>query len=292
MMKSSVSSCSVIKARNQTQKLVTDLLAVEEPLEIILQYGASDSRKETTLAITMRTPGHDKDLVAGFLVGEGLVNDSKDILSIRPCLSKENKDNTIKVHLAPHVPLSLDLHKRHVYVSSSCGVCGRTSMEAISTICPWPEFGPGPAVSKQVLHALPSKLQELQLVFYHTGGLHAAALFHATGEPLIWKEDVGRHNALDKVIGAAFQQGMLPLKKAILLLSGRISFELVQKAIMSGITFIAAMGAPSNLAVELAEKFDITLVGFLNENRFNVYHGAHRILDPISALNEDQDKRK
>lgn len=279
MASSAVSSLSVLKATVDSSHTVTDLVAVEEPLEIMVQYGPSQARKEGNLAITMRTPGHDFELVTGFLLSEGIIKEPHDIISIQHCHSKEAEkgDNTVKVQLQEQVSLPWDLHKRHVYVSSSCGICGKTSMEAVKTSCRWSKPGKGPQVDPQIIRSLPGILSKHQLVFNRTGGLHASVLFNEAGELLMLREDVGRHNALDKLLGAAFYSRLLPLDQHILLVSGRVSFELVQKAVMAGVRFMAAIGAPSSLAVDLAAEFDMTLLGFVSKERFNVYNGWGRI---------------
>lgn len=265
-----------------------DTLAVEEPLEIRLGYDLPDgSRAKKTVCITMRTPGHDFDLAAGFLYTEGIIQSADDIRDIKHCgtiLSQAKSKNIVIVELMPG--LKMDLSRlanleRHFYTSSSCGVCGKTSIEALKIqnphTCKKKEglF----TVSSEWIHGLPEKLRKLQGVFENTGGLHASGLFAKEGDAtIIVREDVGRHNALDKVIGHCLLSQMLPLSSFVLLLSGRASFELVQKAAMAGIEIMAAVGAPSSLAVELASEVDLTLLGFVRNRRFNIYHGEHRIL--------------
>lgn len=247
----------------------SDMLAVEEPLEIRLKSGA-----ERPVSITMRTPGHDTELAAGFLFTEGIIKRQSDILSIRKPPS--NADVVVVEIHARHTP-DLSRLERNFYTSSSCGVCGKASLDAVKSTS---LFGPAEnlfTLTPGLIQALPGQLASQQEVFAKTGGLHASALFDATGNLLLVREDVGRHNALDKVIGAALQQGRLPLSHSILLLSGRISFELVQKAAMAGIPVIVALGAPSSLAVELADEYNMTLIGFLRENRFTIYSGKDRI---------------
>jgi FdhD protein len=250
-----------------------DSVAVEEPLEIRLQFGPEDTRREQSLSITMRTPGHDPELASGFLYTEGIIADASSILSIT------RTGNVTLVALREDLPLDLAGLQRHFYTSSSCGVCGKSSIDALRHICPPP---PPPTaedktVEASLLYSLPSLLQEKQAIFDATGGLHAAALFDRQGQLTALREDIGRHNALDKAIGYALHQGLLPLSSSILLLSGRACFELIQKAAMAGIRIVAAIGPPSSLAVELAKESGITLVGFLRERRFNIYSGDHRI---------------
>ena len=262
-----------------------DLLAVEEPLEIRLAF--PDGR-HNALSIPMRTPGHDAELAAGFLFTEGIVKDPENIKRIAHCGPKlqgrngageaalAQPSNTIRADLADGSEIDLKKLERHFYTTSSCGVCGKSSIEALSAeIRAFPDTGF--TVSSDVLRGLPEKLRKAQPGFDQTGGLHASALFTADDELDILREDVGRHNALDKVIGRKFLDGEIPLKDRILLVSGRASFELVQKALIAGIHVLAAVGAPSSLAVELASEYGMTLIGFLREDRFNIYCGEHRI---------------
>ncbi len=259
----------------------SDHLAVEEPLEIRLGF-ADGSHK--AVSITMRTPGDDAELAAGFLFTEGIIKFPKQVKHIRHCGLKIGKlkgtldraaalnSNTIRVDLAESAAV-----ERHFYTTSSCGVCGKSSIEALQSEAE-PLAADGFQVSGEILHRLPDRLREVQSVFEQTGGLHASALFDADGDVDIVREDVGRHNALDKVIGRKFLDGKLPLSQQILLVSGRASFELVQKALMAGIPIMAAVGAPSSLAVELAREFNMTLVGFVRDGRFNIYCGEERLL--------------
>ncbi len=282
-MSSSVAEVSVHKI-NGTHPftLEQDALAVEEPLEIRLGYEADGQRTAKSISITMRTPGHDFDLAAGFLFTEGIVQSAEQIRDIQHCGGMGGgmgggKDNVVKVELAAGVPIDFARLERHFYTSSSCGVCGKTSIEALQvTACPaLPKHGF--QVAAAVIHDLPAKLRAAQSVFDSTGGLHAAALFHAAGDLIALREDVGRHNAVDKLIGAQFRAGNTPLPERLLLVSGRASFELVQKALLGGIPILAAVGAPSSLAVELANNFGMTLIGFVRDERFNIYCGAERI---------------
>lgn len=261
----------------------SDILAVEEPLEIRLNYfnGAEQVRKN--VSVTMRTPGNDSELTAGFLFTEGIIKSYGDISQIEytSVFCAENKYNTVQVTLKPGVVPNLRQADRNFYTTSSCGVCGKGSIDAIRTVSAFAHvYNTGFAVNPLLLYRLPDMLRKGQETFDSTGGLHASALFSQTGELLLLREDVGRHNALDKLIGAALQQNLLPLDDKILLLSGRASFELVQKGVMAGIQLIAAVGAPSSLAVELAEEFNITLCGFLRDKRFNIYTAPARITLP------------
>lgn len=245
-----------------------DFLAVEEPLEIRLEHGPAGNRVTRNLSVTMRTPGGDRDLVAGFLFTEGIVRQANDIVSIHHL---DIFGNVALASLHPNLDFEMKKLERHFYTSSSCGVCGKTSIDAvkIAATCSFSErkFDLAP----EVIYTLPDTLRRAQTTFDATGGLHAAAFFSPKGELISLCEDVGRHNALDKLIGSHFLEGVIPLDDVILLLSGRASFELLQKAAMAGIRVVCAVGAPSSLAVETAESFGIALVGFLRENRFNLY---------------------
>lgn len=259
--------------------LVTDdFLAVEEPLEIKIVYGPKENRISKTISITMRTPGEDRELALGFLFTEGIINKAADLLATESTIPSFLNQNTIEIQLSDDANPDINRLDRHFYTTSSCGVCGKSSIDALKTIR-MPELKADfPVFDRNVILGLPSLLTQLQSVFEKTGGIHASAIFDQSGKLLLLKEDVGRHNALDKIAGAALQQGLLPLSDQILLVSGRASFELVQKAAMIGVPLMAAVGAPSSLAAELAEEAGITLVGFLNGKRFNIYTHPGRIL--------------
>jgi FdhD protein len=256
-----------------------DFLATEEPLEIRIIYGAASGRSMKNISVTMRTPGEDFDLALGFLYTEGIITGADQVEEIfnNPEDCDNRQDNIVIVSLKPEVTLDLQSLERHFYTTSSCGVCGKASINAIRTVCPAPGHQADVRISALDLHRLPALLNQNQDIFGSTGGLHASALFNRDLELLLVKEDVGRHNALDKLIGSALQKDMLPLSGHTLLLSGRASFELIQKAAMAGIKIVAAIGAPSSLAVDLAREFEMTLVGFLRNERFNIYCGAERI---------------
>ncbi|MEV6899482.1 formate dehydrogenase accessory sulfurtransferase FdhD [Amycolatopsis sp. NPDC051372] len=259
-----------------------DTLSAEEPLEIRVAGKA--------LTITMRTPGSDFDLAAGFLVGEGIVRQGADIAGIRYCagatVDGSNTYNIVDVVLRAGVPLPDPSMERNFYTTSSCGLCGKASLDAVRTTLRWPVTADQLAVGPEVLTGLPDALRSAQKVFDRTGGLHAAGLFDAAGELLCVREDVGRHNAVDKVVGWAAREGRLPLTGTMLMVSGRASFELVQKAAMAGIPLLAAVSAPSSLAVELAEEVGLTLVGFLRGSSMNVYTRADRLglHDPLQLV--------
>ena len=279
-MKQSVKHRTVVKVSNDKASEVDDLLAVEEPLEIRLGHGPSGNRKQKTLAITMRTPGNDEELVLGFLYSENIINSKHDVLSVKPCVNKETReleDNVIRVELTEGFEVDLERLNRNFYTTSSCGVCGKASIELIETICS-NQIPNTFKVSKDVILELSKKLKSDQLVFSVTGGIHATAVFDETGKLELIQEDVGRHNAFDKAVGKKLLENAIPLNKNIGLVSGRTSFELLQKAVMAGLPILCAIGAPSSLAVELAEEFNITLIGFLKENRFNIYSNPERII--------------
>ncbi|MGO8671946.1 MAG: formate dehydrogenase accessory sulfurtransferase FdhD [Capsulimonadaceae bacterium] len=256
----------------------TDCLAVEEPLEIRLRVADSGLQRTKTVAITMRTPGNDSDLAAGFLFTEGIIHSAEDIASLDGC------GDAVCVGLRPDIDVDWGRLERHFAVSSSCGVCGKTSLDAIRAVVPAP-LDAGPHIGEfNIIHGLSEKLRAAQAAFDRTGGLHASGLFDSRGELLLLREDVGRHNALDKLIGAALLDHRVPLVDMILLVSGRASFELVQKALMAGIPILAAVGAPSSLAVEVARAASMTLLGFVRGGRFNIYCGAHRLGDLTTEM--------
>lgn len=255
----------------------TDVLAVEEPLEIRLGFELQGKFVHKPVSITMRTPDHDFELAAGFLFTEGILQHSEQISGIKHCgkSGRAGFENTVRVDLKKGVPVDFKRLERHFYTSSSCGVCGKSSIEALHTGVK--KIESAIKISSDLVHRLPGILRSGQRGFNETGGLHACALFDKTGDLDIVREDVGRHNALDKVIGARFLDSRMPLSEKILLVSGRTSFELVQKALMAGIPILAAVGSPSSLAVELAKEYGMTLIGFVRENRFNIYSGEERV---------------
>lgn len=253
----------------------TDLVAVEEPLEIQLIYSTVTGRMLKNVAITMRTPGNDKELAAGFLFTEGVIQNNGSVREIKQSGSDENR---IQVILHENSIPQLNNADRNFYSTSSCGICGKTSIEAIRTTPAFHQKPDSITVSADLLYGLQDQLKNQQVVFENTGGIHASALFDLNARFILLREDVGRHNALDKVVGEAFLTGKLPLENHLLFLSGRASFELLQKAAMAGIKIVIAVGAPSSLAVELAKEMDLTLIGFLRNDRFNIYSGHNRIL--------------
>ena len=253
-----------------------DLLSTEEPLEIRLVAGG----ERQSVAVTMRTPGADFELAAGFLLNEGVIAARDEITSIAyctdPAVDGTQQYNIVSVELRCATLPDLAALQRHFTISSACGVCGKASLEALQVRCPMP-LPAGPLVSPKLIAALPATLRTAQHQFGSTGGIHAAALFDAAGNLLAVREDVGRHNALDKLIGWAFLAGRLPLHNQIVLVSGRTSYELVQKCVVAGAPILAAISAPSSLAVQVAQEFGLTLLGFVRGERFNVYAGIERI---------------
>jgi len=245
-----------------------DELVEEEPLEIRVQGRA--------ISVTMRTPGHDADLAAGFLLTEGIIHQRQDVLLIRHCDHKENEeDNVLNVLLDPNVSVDFERLTRHVFASSSCGLCGKATIDSVHG--QFPPVQSDIVVSTEILTTLPEKMRRAQTTFERTGGLHAAALFDASGELIALREDVGRHNAVDKVVGHCLLKGPFPLDQSVLVVSGRSSFEIMQKALAARIPIVAAVSAPSSLAAEFATESGQTLIGFLRGHRMNVYSHPHRI---------------
>ncbi|MGW7303273.1 formate dehydrogenase accessory sulfurtransferase FdhD [Streptomyces sp. NPDC054829] len=270
----------VLRIRDGRASRRPDTLVAEEPLEIRLNG--------RPLAVTMRTPGDDFALAVGFLVSEGVVGRAEEVANVVYCAGAtadgSNSYNVVDVRLARGVPLPAITLERNVYTSSSCGLCGKASLDAVRTTARWAIADTPPVrVTPELLAALPDQLRAAQRVFDRTGGLHAAALFSPEGELLDLREDVGRHNAVDKLIGRALRDDALPLSRAVLLVSGRASFELAQKAVMAGIPVLAAVSAPSSLAVDLATGTGLTLIGFLRGGSMNVYAGGHRITAEAGA---------
>ncbi|MCF8244296.1 MAG: formate dehydrogenase accessory sulfurtransferase FdhD [Saprospiraceae bacterium] len=269
----------IVRVQGQQQSQMADLVVSEEPLEIRLGFLKNGVRTQKSISVTMRTPGHDEELALGFLFTESIIAGAEQVTGFsRPSVRwKQAKENVLVVELADDVVLDLGRLERHFYTSSSCGVCGKASIEAVRVQGRFELPAAVPMFSAEVLHAVPDLLASRQSIFDCTGGLHGAALFDASGQLLLSREDVGRHNALDKLIGAAMRQGLLPLSQCLVLVSGRAGFELVQKSVIAGAAVLAAVGAPTSLSVELAEEADMTLVGFLRNGQFNIYSAAERI---------------
>jgi FdhD protein len=258
-----------------------DLVATEEPFEIRLGYSRRDgSRAEEPVSVTMRTPGHDEDLAVGFLYTEGIIRARSDVQEVvaRGQRAADGLINVVRVELAPGVPVNFKRLERNFYMTSSCGVCGKASIEAVAVQGQHDVAAMDFKMAGAALGRLPAALKTQQAVFEQTGGLHASGLFDTTGAIVGLREDVGRHNALDKLIGHALMHGEVPLRQHGVIVSGRASFELLQKAKMAGCPLVVAVGAPSSLAVELAREFGITLIGFLKSDRFNVYSRPDRIV--------------
>lgn len=277
-----VHSVQITKVNEMSSQTIDDIIVVEEPLEIRLGYGPMDMRDEINVSITMRTPGNDFELATGFLFTEGVIKSGEDILSIKYCTNHQKSEqqyNIVRVELMPHIGFDASAFNRNFYMTSACGICGKASIDAIAVHCIKSELNDSLKIDKQLVFSLSNKLKQKQTIFNNTGGIHAAALFSNKGELLLTMEDVGRHNALDKLIGSLVALNKIKLtESAVLFLSGRASFELLQKATMAGIVIVCAVGAPSSLAVQTAEEFGITLIGFLRDGRFNIYTHAFRLL--------------
>ena len=277
-MTTAVKNINVTKITETGTEQKPDLLAVEEPLEIRIGFGPLGDRQQNSLSVTMRTPGHDFELTVGFLFTEGIIQHIDQVESVKYCEDvgkQEEEGNVVRVELKPEVQIDFEKLQRHFYTSSSCGVCGKSSIESVKVACQ--QLADGFSIPASLIHQLPDKLRKAQTVFEYTGGLHAVGLFNKTGELILLREDVGRHNALDKAIGAMVLKKQVPLSDYALLVSGRASFELVQKAAIAGIPILAAVGAPSSLAVALAKDSGMTLLGFVRHERFNIYCGDQRI---------------
>lgn len=259
-----------------------DLLAVEEPMEIRVTFGSISQRTAQSLSVTMRTPGNDFELAAGFLYTESIVKDRSQIESIEfcgPAAPGRATSNIVRVDLSEDVELDIASLERHFYTTSSCGICGKASLDAVQVKGLARLPAGRPRFASSMIHGLPRKLREFQPLFERTGGLHAAGLASTDGDLVEIREDVGRHNAVDKLIGRRFLDGDVPLNRYAMVVSGRASFEILQKALVARVPAIVAVGAPSSLAVEMAKRFGMTLVGFASNERFNIYAEADRIID-------------
>ncbi len=279
-MSGSITPHEVIIVQEDVGQAVPDSLATEEPLEIRLATG--DGIRP--VAVTMRTPDHDEELAVGFLYGEGIIERRDDVVAMHRPLDRAGRPekNILVVEMARGLEPDLRTLDRHFFTSSACGVCGKAGIEAL-LIKKEPVRRRGPRVRPEVLYGLPDSLHSRQSVFKSTGGLHAAGLYRADGEQLVVREDIGRHNALDKLVGSSLDNGRLPLDECVVMVSGRASYEILQKCLMADVTFVCAVSAPSSLAVSLARQFDITLVGFLRDRRLNISSGAERVLLPGCA---------
>lgn len=279
-MSGSSHAVDISKIANGGRQSAGDNVAVEEPLEIRLAFSTPDGRATRSISITMRTPGNDFELAAGFLFSESIVQRAEDIASIETCgppAPDSGNHNIVRIELGPDVSVDLGRLQRHFYTTSSCGVCGKTSLDALKVIGATAMNGNNTIFAGETITAIPDKLRAAQETFDKTGGLHAAAAFDTSGELIVVMEDVGRHNAVDKVVGALLLDDRLPATNLGLMVSGRASFELMQKALVASMPLLAAVSAPSSLAVQLANEFEMTLVGFLRGDTFNIYSGEQRI---------------
>lgn len=279
-MSNATRAVEISKVAADEVSAATDSVATEAPMEIQLTSKTATGSAAKSISITMRTPGNDEELAAGFLYTEGIIRGADDIASIERCGEPDpdtGEQNIVRVTVRDEVDIDFDRLQRHFYTTSSCGVCGKTSLDALRVEGGTSLAGLGPRFDVDMLRALPERVRRRQQVFSATGGLHAAAVFSADGEIVVVKEDVGRHNATDKAIGALLALRRLPGHGYGLLVSGRASFELMQKSLLAGIPLLAAVGAPSSLAVETATEFGMTLIGFLRGDTFNIYAGKERL---------------
>jgi FdhD protein len=279
-MTGSSQSIEISKVDDSGISRKNDEVAVEEPLEIQVSSHSAGGSAAKSVAITMRTPGADEELAVGFLFTEGIIAAPDQVLSVQPqgeADADSGLQNIVGVEIDPDVDLQLDRLERHFYTTSSCGVCGKASLDALRVTGVDSLAAHQTRFPAKILTDMPDAVRAQQPLFSKTGGLHAAAIFGSDGDIAIVKEDVGRHNATDKAIGALFLAGRLPAHEMALLVSGRASFELMQKAAVAGIPLLAAVGAPSSLAVQTAKEFGMTLVGFLRDGTFNIYAGGERI---------------
>ena len=275
------SKYKTIKYKKDKHSTLEDLISIEEPLEMIVRYKKNNECIDNSISITMRTPKNDEDLITGLLFCEGIINKISDIEKVELLgdkVGKLNLQNKIRVTLNNSENLDTKHLRRNFLTNSSCGVCGKTSMDSLEIICKTRINKDVPKIKNTLITKIPDLLRESQSEFSKTGGIHASALFDKDGKALIIKEDVGRHNALDKVIGHCFKNSIFDTKNQFIACSGRLSFELVQKTLMANIGFLMGVGAPTSLAIDLAKRFDITLIGFVKSDSFNIYCGENRIL--------------
>ena len=279
----SLRSFSIRRIRGETGQANEDRLAVEEPMEIRVVHGPEERREARSLSVTMRTPGNDFELAAGFLFTEQILDAPAQIRRIEfcgPAAPGRKTSNIVRVDLDPEVEIDLERMRRNFFTSSSCGICGKTSLDALQGPDPAPLDPDRPRIRAEVVRGLPATLRSAQPLFASTGGIHAAGRFDADGTLREVREDVGRHNAVDKLLGRGFLDGLTPLRDSVMVVSGRSSFEILQKALAAGVPAVVAVGAPSSLAVDLARRFGMTLIGFASPDRFNLYAGEQRMIGP------------
>ena len=276
------SKYKTIKYKKNKHSALEDLISIEEPLEMIVRYKKNNEWIDNSISITMRTPENDENLITGLLFCEGIIHKISDIEKIELLgenVGKFNLQNKIRVTLSNSENLDTKHLKRNFLTNSSCGVCGKTSMDSLEIICKTKINKDVPKIKNTLITQIPDFLRQSQSEFSKTGGIHASALFDKDGKALVIKEDVGRHNALDKVIGHSFKKSIFDTKNQFIACSGRLSFELVQKTLMANIGLLMGVGAPTSLAIDLAKRFDITLIGFVKSDSFNIYCGENRILE-------------
>jgi len=275
------SKYKTIKYKKDKQSTLEDLISIEEPLEMIVRYKKNNEWVDNSISITMRTPKNDENLVTGLLFCEGIIHKVSDIEKVELLGEKVGKfdlQNKIRVTLGNSENLDTKHLRRNFLTNSSCGVCGKTSIDSLEIICKTKINKDVPKIKNSLITKIPDLLRESQSEFSKTGGIHASALFNRDGKALVIKEDVGRHNALDKVIGHSLKNSIFDTKNQFIACSGRLSFELVQKTLMANIGLLMGVGAPTSLAIDLAKRFDITLIGFVKSDSFNIYCGENRIL--------------
>ncbi len=275
------SKYKTVKYKKNTPSNVEDLVSIEEPLEMVVRHKKNNAWIDNSISITMRTPKNDEDLIIGLLFCEGIIHKISDIEKVELLGEKVGKfdlQNKIRVTLGNSENLDIKHLKRNFLTNSSCGICGKTSMDSLEIVCKTKINKNVPKIKNSLITKIPDLLRKSQSEFSKTGGIHASALFNKDGKALVIKEDVGRHNALDKVIGHCFKNSIFDTKNQFIACSGRLSFELVQKALMANVGFLMGVGAPTSLAIDLARRFDITLIGFVKSDSFNIYCGENRIL--------------
>ena len=274
------SKYQILKYKGNTPSNVDDLVSIEEPLEMTIRYKKNKEWVNDSISITMRTPKNDEDLIVGLLFCEGIVSNMSEIDKIELLGDKVGKykiQNKIQITLNNGDNLDIKHLRRNFLTNSSCGVCGKTSMDSLEIICKTKINKDDPKIKISLIKEVPNLLRQSQSEFSKTGGIHASALFNNEGKPLVIREDVGRHNALDKVIGHSFKNSIFDTKNQFIACSGRLSFELVQKCLMANIALLIGVGAPTSLAIDLANRFDMTLVGFVKGDSFNIYSSSERI---------------